>query len=676
MPRDIPVGNGRLLANFDDRYRLRDLYYPHVGSENHSAGYPFRFGVWCDGRFSWTDSDEWKRSLDYQEETLVTDVHLDWTGERLSLRCQDAVDFDETIYLRGIQTTNHADHAREVRLFFHQDFRIMEVEARDTAYYHPDLHAVIHYKGNRYFLINGLASDGSGIYEYATGIKCIHGWEGTWRDAEDGKLEGNPIAQGCVDSCISLRLYVEPGQTVECWYWICADDQYERMKALNRFTLDQHPGTLLYRTNVFWRLWVNTHTDDFGDLPEEVVRLYKRSLLTIRTQTDANGAIIAATDSDIMQFSRDTYCYIWPRDGALIADAMDRAGYGDVAARFFAWCRSAMTRYGYFLHKYNADGSAGSSWHPWIANGKPQLPVQEDETALALWAIFRHFERHHDPELLKSVYRELLICAGEWLMQYVDGRTGLPQPSYDLWEERWGVTAWTVGAVYGALSAMERFFMRLGRDREAKLFCAAAERMKHGAIAYLWLPEQNRFARMVTFDADGTPHADATVDASIAGLFLFGMFDPEDPRIEATMRGIRERLAVRTEVGGFARYENDRYHQVSGDIERVPGNPWFISTLWQADYVIATARSMPEMEEAHSLLAWCTRRAQKSGILAEQLHPTTGATLSVAPLTWSHAAFISTVRNYIERRNDLSSQRAAERIAPDREPARNHFVTA
>src|SRR5947199_7129209 len=33
-------------------------------------------------------------------------------------------------------------------------------------------------------------------------------------------------------------------------------------------------------------------------------------------------------------------------------------------------------------------------------------------------------------------------------------------------------------------------------------------------------------------------------------------------------------------VGGVARYENDYYHRISNDIAAVPGNPWFICTLW------------------------------------------------------------------------------------------------
>ena len=74
--RDIPVGNGSLLVNFDDKFQIRDIYFPHVGQENHTEGFPFRFGVWVDGRFSWVFSDDWIRTLRYLPETLVTDVVL------------------------------------------------------------------------------------------------------------------------------------------------------------------------------------------------------------------------------------------------------------------------------------------------------------------------------------------------------------------------------------------------------------------------------------------------------------------------------------------------------------------------------------------------------------------------------------------------------------------------
>jgi GH15 family glucan-1,4-alpha-glucosidase len=45
--RDIPVGNGSLLVTFDDKYQIRDIYFPHVGQGNHTEGCPFRFGFWA-----------------------------------------------------------------------------------------------------------------------------------------------------------------------------------------------------------------------------------------------------------------------------------------------------------------------------------------------------------------------------------------------------------------------------------------------------------------------------------------------------------------------------------------------------------------------------------------------------------------------------------------------------
>jgi glucoamylase len=42
--------------------------------------------------------------------------------------------------------------------------------------------------------------------------------------------------------------------------------------------------------------------------------------------------------------------------------------------------------------------------------------------------------------------------------------------------------------------------------------------------------------------------------------------------------------------------------------------------------------------------------ALPSGILAEQVDPYTEQPLSVSPLTWSHAAYVSTLLSYLQRK--------------------------
>ena len=43
MPRDIPVGNGRLLVTFDNRYQIRVVYFTPVGQANHDPGHGVPF---------------------------------------------------------------------------------------------------------------------------------------------------------------------------------------------------------------------------------------------------------------------------------------------------------------------------------------------------------------------------------------------------------------------------------------------------------------------------------------------------------------------------------------------------------------------------------------------------------------------------------------------------------
>ncbi|HKN87214.1 MAG TPA: hypothetical protein VJV04_10170 [Nitrospiraceae bacterium] len=52
-------------------------------------------------------------------------------------------------------------------------------------------------------------------------------------------------------------------------------------------------------------------------------------------------------------------------------------------------------------------------------------------------------------EYIKPLHRSLSTQAADFLTAYRDAETGLPLPSYDLWEERRGVTAFTYGAVWG-----------------------------------------------------------------------------------------------------------------------------------------------------------------------------------------------------------------------------------
>jgi len=156
MPRDIPVGNGRLLVTFDHQYQVRDLYFPHVGQENHAGAGPCRFGVHADlpgrgkSQLFWTSDPGWQIRQRYLRDTLTTSVSLDHRDLRLAMYCNDVVDFHRPILVRKIKIKNLASHDRTVRVFHHQDFNMWGTKIGDTAYYDPDLRSIVHYRGKRY----------------------------------------------------------------------------------------------------------------------------------------------------------------------------------------------------------------------------------------------------------------------------------------------------------------------------------------------------------------------------------------------------------------------------------------------------------------------------------------------------------------------------------------------
>lgn len=648
--RDIPVGNGSLLVNFDDKYQIRDIYFPRVGQENHTEGFPFRFGVWADGAFSWVFSDDWQRSLKYLPDTLVTDVTLKNEKLGLEIRCNDAVATSENIYLRWLRVTDTSGKARDVRVFLHHDFRIYENKVGDTAFYDPETLSLIHYQKHRYFLINTEPH----FDEFATGRKAFRTSEGTWRDAEDGHLHGGAITEGSVDSTIAVHLPVGPGETFEFYYWIAAGASHPDVSALNAHILARSPRDYFNEADQRWRGYLAIGTADLAGLSPAIKDLYERSLLIIRTQIDNGGAIIAANDHDVTERATDHYSYLWPRDGAFVANALDAAGFEDVSRRFFELCGRIVDDRGYFLQKYNPDGTVGSGWHAYwdTYRKKPQLPIQEDETALVLWAMWEHYDRYRDTEFARTLYEGLILRCADFMTGYRDTETRLPLASWNLWEDRRGIHTFTCATVVAGLRAAARFALVFEEPGKAAEYNLAADEVVIAMREHLYSDERGCFLRSLLINGDDTLTPDFTVDASLFGVFYFGCFPADDTVVINTMAAIEQKLTNRTRFGGVARFEHDGYMRES---EGVIGNSWFICTLWLAEYYIAAATGPGDLKTALDILEWTAERALPSGVLAEQIDPVTGEPRSVSPLTWSHSTFVAAVNSYLAKQRTFKS---------------------
>ena len=672
MPRDLPLSNGRLLVTFDSTYSLCDIYYPHVGMENHSYHGHSKLGIWADGRFAWLDAAGWTRSLRYEPQTLVTNMEA-WNDELgLKITINDVVDFDRDVLVRRFTIHPTRGDLEDVRLFLHLDISLGGNTVGDTVFYYPECRALVAYKNVHYLLLGGATSQGTGIDGWSAERK--EPGRGSWADAEDGELDGVPIAFGSVDCVARLRLGPARAHAPAIGYaWLAAGPSLEAVADVQEFVVARGAEQLIGRTRSYWRAWLAKEADHhpgIRHLPEAVRDLYSRSLLIARSQVDYAGAIVASPDSEIAAAysphgksgpaltdvfrGHENYAYSWPRDGSLVAMAMDNAGYTSIARAYLSFCAQVVTQssnleHAYMLQKYLPNGAVASNVIPWIDDdGSPSLPIQEDESALVLIAIRNHYERARDWDLVTLLYHPLITRMANFLADYRDPRTGLPLPSQDLWEERHGVHAFTIATVWRALRDAAWFAELFSEPALVSLYLNAAAELRRASETCLFDEASGRFARSVQVDAHGTVQRDMTIDASLWALTYFGMFSPDDPRIVATMDAISTALVVTGEHAGLSRFEGDVYQlRTVATASDSPGNPWFICTLWLAQYQVLRATELADLEEPLRLLECVAAGALPSGVLSEQVDAATGEPAGATPLTWSHGTAILAVLEYV-----------------------------
>ena len=650
LRRDIPVSNGSLLVDFDQTYRLRGVYRPKRSRENYVENLTSCFGVWAEGAFSWVHDSSWMRSLGYEHDALVTQVTLYNPALSLRIACSDTVDRTKDLYLRKMTVDNLDEDTREVRLVFAHTFNSAGVKIGRSAYYEPKQGAVIHHEADRWYMINAATPTAHG---WAVGIDQ---WEvgknepGPWRDAEDSSYPVPPEEQGSTDSTVVLHLTVPGRGQATGWYWMAVGGSLEQVDYIHRLVGQEGVETFLDRTRGYWRQWVNRTPHDLCGLPSPLHHLYRRSLLILRTQIDSHGTMMAA--DNVSHRRQGTWSCIQPRDSAWVAAALVDAGFPEIARSILASSFRAIADPGPLSAPMH-DRSPDTARYDDYAGANRPFSDQSDEMALALWALWRHCQRFQDLAFIRSHYGELVVRTANWLVEHRDPGTGLPLPSWDLWQERWGMHAWTSGAVWAGLQAAAGFAAAFDEQERADAYRRAADEIRAGVERTLWQPGAGRFARAMVWQ-DGGWRADLTIDASLTGLWYFqvdgtGMFSPRDPRIVATMQAIRDRLWVSPGTGGIMRHEHD--HPLGRDIGQTGGGPWFVCTLWLAQWITATAQTLADLEPAQEILEWAANHALPSGVLTEQVYAPNdnSQVLSTSPSAWSHAVLVSAVLQAAER---------------------------
>jgi isomaltose glucohydrolase len=327
--------------------------------------------------------------------------------------------------------------------------------------------------------------------------------------------------------------------------------------------------------------------------------LAARSVAVIREHQAESGAYLAAPFPA-------PYRNAWLRDGAFVADAMSRMGERSSAEAFFTWCAGVVGA----LAERMADGE--------ILDGRftvcgEEVPgewsaAQLDGYGSWVWALGQHVRRHGaDPApWLAAARLSLHYAAACW-----------QAPCFDWWEEREGVHVATLAALYGGLTS--------GVVEEA--WAAHAAEAIRTAVHRDGVVDGRLAARL----------GEGGLDASLlAAATPFGLLEPDDPLMEATVRALESELVV---AHGVHRHRDDEFYG---------GGLWLLlagllgwhyarcgreaESRAQLDWIAVAASAqgdLPEQTDSHLL------RPEKRLEWMERWGP------PASPLLWSHALFLT-----------------------------------
>jgi glucoamylase len=631
------IGNSRMLGCLSDSGELVRLFWPHIDYPQHIE--KLLCGIFdIDRKHSttWFTDEGWIWGQEYVQDTNILQTLYEHRERSLKVMQTDFCLNERDVLVRKYEFENTGEHPLDLGFMMYSSFvSSSSLEPRSTLFdFTGD--SLVHYWPNYYFAISADRE----AFQFQLGSNV-------YDSTRETGLKGYDNIGMMPDGAVSWKLgSLSPGAKKGFALYICASSTLKGVKSLVRdvkgLSLEEHFKT----TKDYWLNFLKDTREIITGM-QEIDSLYKRSLLVFKLMADEKtGGLLAAPEID-ENFTRcGRYAYCWGRDAAFITSALDQSGLSSTVDKFYDWAAKAQDDDGVWHQRYHMDGNLAPSWG-----------LQIDETGTLIWGMLKHFESIGDKNFLHKMWKSVEMGV-EFLINFIDNETGLPWPSFDLWEERYGEHTYSAAAVCGGIRSGAKIAKTLGKPLELiKKWNVAAEKLKDAIERNLWRVDRNCFLRSIRtkmnpWGDEYSPHTtmvrvntkgyyrdvtleDDMIDVSLLGLAIpFDVYDVNDIKIKYTVREIERKLSI-PYVGGIKRYESDSY---------IGGNPWVLTTLWVALYYIR----IKDFDKAKKYFEWSLKSRTELGLLPEQVSKEDGKPAWVIPLTWSHAMFVLVLRDLFE----------------------------
>ncbi len=364
-------------------------------------------------------------------------------------------------------------------------------------------------------------------------------------------------------------------------------------------------------TVTYWRDWVRRLA-----IPFEWQDAVIRAAITLQqNHFDDTGAIVAAMTTSIPESAGSgrnwDYRYCWLRDSYFVVDALNRLNTTATMESYLRYIVNATAGSvdGALQPVYGIDGEAALTERtletlpgfrgmgPVRVGNDAYRQVQHDVYGSAVLAATHVF---FDERLTRTgdvVLFERLEQFGSRALAVYD------QPDAGLWELRGTMRVHTFSCVmcWAACDRLARIAARLGLPDRAAAWRDRAARIAAYVNERCWNAARGTFVSAVGGDQ---------LDASLLLLADFGFVAGDDPRFEATVRGV-ERELMR---GGYV------FRYVEHDDFGEPENAFLVCTFWYVNALVATGRR----EEARAVFERLLACRNRHGLYAEHVDPVTG----------------------------------------------------
>jgi alpha,alpha-trehalase len=396
-----------------------------------------------------------------------------------------------------------------------------------------------------------------------------------------------------------------------------------------RHRTEATPGAadILKGTVEAWRRWI-------GHLRHRGPRLdmVERSAITLKLMSFfENGAFVAAPTSSLPETIGGVrnwdYRFTWVRDCAFSVYAFYRVGLVREASAFLGWVLDAVERGEKPKVLWNLDGhdAPPEREDPALEGYRRSHPVR--------WGNAAADQEQHD------AYGEIVDAAYQWARHngeidqaLWDRLRGLVETAQRIWRTPdrgiWEVRSpdkrftYSTALCQVALARGAWIAEHFGLDGDIALWRAEAQEARRTILEEAWDPKGQALAGYL----GGT-----ALDAAVLALPLRRVLAADHPRMVATTEAIRQRLGAGN--GLLYRYNPHELH------DGLPGDEgaFLLCSFWLVDNLALQGR----IEEAHAIFDSLCGRANSTGMLPEQVDPSTGAFLGNFPQAFSHVGLIS-----------------------------------